>query len=52
MKILRLFSKKVGETKYYKYTVNLPIEVAEKSSLINKQLKANIQKGKIVLEEE
>ena len=52
MKILRLFSKKVGNARYYKYTVNIPVEVAEKSRLLDKQLKANVQSGRIILEEE
>ncbi|HLC57225.1 MAG TPA: hypothetical protein VJH95_01495 [Candidatus Nanoarchaeia archaeon] len=52
MKILRLFSKRVGRTAYYKYTVNLPIKLAESSRLLNKPLKAEVKQGKIIIEEE
>ena len=52
MKILRLFSKRVKNKKYSKYTINIPFEIAQKSRLLKKQLKAKVAAGKIVLEEE
>ncbi|MBS3085303.1 hypothetical protein J4225_01305 [Candidatus Pacearchaeota archaeon] len=42
-----------GNGYYHKYTISpIPKEVAEKSGLINKNLKAKIEKGKIILEKE
>ena len=52
MKILKLFSKKVGRKRYYKYTLNLPIGIAKSSSLLRKHLRAKTAKGRIIIEEE
>lgn len=52
MKILRLFSKRVRETKYYKYTITLPVKIAEQSNLVGKNLKAICKGNKIIIEEE
>jgi len=50
MKIIKVFSKRVKDTKYYKYIVNLPKEIVEKSKLEGKDLKARTEKNKIILE--
>lgn len=52
MKIIKILSKKVGEKTYYKYILNLPKEVVEESKLLGKELKAEFEKGKIVVEKE
>lgn len=50
MKIMKAFDKKVGETEYYKYRINLPKKVVEDSNLLGKKLKAKLEKGKIIIE--
>lgn len=52
MKIIKVLSKKVDDKPYYKYLVNLPKEVVENSELLDKQIKAESEKGKIVLKKE
>lgn len=52
MKILKVFSKKVKDVKYNKYILNLPKKVVEESKLLEKDLKATIEKGKIIIEKE
>jgi len=52
MKIMKVLDKKVGETTYYKYRINLPKQVVEDSKLLDKEVKAKEKKGKIVIEEE
>ena len=52
MKIIKAFDKKVGETEYYKYRVNLPKKVVEDSNLFGKGLKVKLEKGKIIIEKE
>ena len=52
MKIIKVLSKKVKDTKYYKYIVTLPKEAVEKSKLEGKQLRAESEKYKIILEKE
>ena len=50
MKILKVFSKKVGDVKYDKYIINLPKQIVEDSKLLGKDLKEKIEKEKIVIE--
>lgn len=45
-------SKKVGDTEYKKYLLNLPKDVVEKSTLSGKNLKARAEKEKIIIEKE
>ena len=52
MKIMKVFDKKVGETIYYKYRINLPKEVVEKSGFLDKEVKAILKNGRIIIEEE
>jgi len=52
MKIMKAFDKKVGETEYYKYRVNLPKKVVEDSNLFGKEVKVKLEKGKIIIEKE
>ena len=50
MKIIKVMSKKVGDTEYKKYLLNLPKQVVEESKLIGKNLKAKAEKEKIIIE--
>lgn len=52
MKIIKILSKKVGDTEYSKYIINLPKKLVEKSGLAGKDLKGVLEKGKIILEVE
>jgi hypothetical protein len=52
MKIIQVLSKKVGDTEYQKYLLNLPKSVVEESNLVGKNLKAKAEKEKIVIEKE
>lgn len=50
MKIIRVFSKKVKDVRYDKYLLNLPKKIVEESKLLGKDLKAKIDKKKIIIE--
>jgi len=52
MKIMKAFDKKVGDTEYYKYRVNLPKKIVEDSNLLGKEVKVKLEKGKIIIEKE
>ncbi len=52
MKIMKVLDKKVGDTTYYKYRINLPKSVAEDSGLLDKEVKVRMDKNKIIIEEE
>lgn len=51
MKIMKSVDKKVGDTTYYKYKINLPKKI-EDSNLLDKELKVNIEKDKITIEKD
>jgi hypothetical protein len=48
---MKVFDKKVGEVTYYKYRINLPKEVVEKSGFLDKEIKVELKNNKIVIEE-
>ena len=50
MKIMKVLDKKVGNTIYYKYRINLPKEVVENLNLLDKEVKVSSDKGKIIIE--
>ena len=50
MKVMKVVDKKVGNTTYYKYRINLPKEVVEQLNLLDKELKVKVEKNKIVIE--
>ena len=50
MKIMKVLDKKIGDTKYIKYRINLPKDVVEKSKLLEKEVKVRLDKNKIVIE--
>mgnify|MGYP001585102475 CR=1 FL=1 len=52
MKILKAFDKEVNKKKYFRYRINLPKKVVENSNLLNKELKARLDKEKIIIEKE
>lgn len=47
---MKVLDKKVGDTTYYKYRVNLPKDIVEKSNLIDKEVKVKLNKDKIIIE--
>jgi len=52
MKIIKVLSKKVGDTEYQKYLLNLPKSVVEESHLVGKELMAKTENGRIIVEKE
>ncbi len=52
MKIMKSIDKKIGDKIYYKYKINLPKQIVEDSKLLNKELKARLDKEKIVIEKD
>ena len=42
MKVMKVVDKKIGNTTYYKYRINLPKEAVEQLNLIDKELKVKI----------
>lgn len=52
MKIIKALSKKLGSIEYSKYLINLPKKVVEESGLLNKKLKAKVEKKRILIEKE
>lgn len=52
MKIRKVLDKKVGDVSYEKYLVTLPKKIVEDSGLLGKEIKAVLEKGKIVIEKE
>ncbi|MCX6748736.1 MAG: hypothetical protein NT076_03955 [Candidatus Pacearchaeota archaeon] len=52
MKIMKVLDKKVGNTEYIKYRINIPKKIAEDSGLLNKEVKVKLEKKKIIIEEE
>lgn len=52
MKIMKVFDKKVGDTEYIKYRINIPKKVAEDSKLLDKEVIVKLEKNKIVIGKE
>jgi len=52
MKIMKVVDKKVGDTTYYKYRVNLPKKVVEDSKLFEKEVSVKLEKDneRIIIE--
>lgn len=51
MKIMKSVDKKVGDTIYYKYKINLPKKV-EETDLLDKELNITLEKEKIIIEKD
>jgi nitrogen fixation/metabolism regulation signal transduction histidine kinase len=49
---MKVLDKKIGNTKYIKYRINIPKKVAEDSELLDKEVQARAEKKKIIIEEE
>lgn len=52
MKIMRVLDKKIRDTTYYKYRINLPKEIVEENKLFGKEFKVKFENGKIIVEKE
>lgn len=50
MKIREVLDKKIGNKEYKRYIVILPKDVVQDSKLLGKELKATLEKDKIILE--
>ncbi|MEK6859049.1 MAG: hypothetical protein AABX53_04030 [Nanoarchaeota archaeon] len=50
MKIREVLDKKVGDTIYNRYILILPKEVVKNSDLLEKELKATVKEGKIIID--
>jgi len=50
MKIMKSVDKKVGETIYYKYKINLPKKIVEESGLLEVDVKVKLENKKIVID--
>jgi len=50
MKIMKVMDKKIGDTTYIKYRINLPKQVVENSGLKEKEITVREEKGKIIIE--
>ena len=51
MKIMQAFDKKVKDTEYYRYRINLPKKAVYNSKLFGKKLIVSVKNNKIILEE-
>lgn len=49
---MKVLDKKVGDTIYIKFRINLPKQVVENSGLKDKDVKVIESKGKIIIEKE
>jgi len=49
---MKVLDKKVGNTTYYKYRINLPKDVVEKSRLLEGEVKIKLDKNKIIIEKD
>ena len=49
---MKVLDKKVGNTIYIKYRINLPKQIVEDSGLKNKEIKVSLEKGKIIIKKE
>ena len=47
---MKVLDKKVGNTEYIKYRINIPKKVAEDSKLLDKEVVVRLEKDKIVIE--
>jgi hypothetical protein len=49
MKVMKVFDKKVGDTTYYKYRINLPKKIVEEGKFLEKDLKVELVNEKITI---
>lgn len=48
MKVMKVKDKKVGDTQYIKYRINLPKKIVEEGKFLDKELKVEL-KGKNII---
>lgn len=49
---MKVIDKKVGDTTYIKYRINLPKKIVEDTKLLDKEVIVKEEKGKIIIEKE
>jgi len=49
---MKVLDKKVGDTEYIKYRINLPKKIVEESGLKDKEIMIKLEGKKIVIERE
>ncbi len=49
MKIMKVLDKKIGDTTYYKYRINLPVKVVEESGFLDKEVEVELENKRIVI---
>ncbi len=52
MKIREVLDKKIGDKTYTRYILIVPKDVVAESNLLGKELKARVEKDKIIIEQE
>ena len=52
MKIRDVLDKKIGDKTYTRYILIVPKDVVAESKLLGKELKARVEKDKIIIEKE
>ena len=52
MKIMKVVDKRIGDTTYYKYRINLPKNIVEENKLLDKELKVKFINNSIIIEKE
>jgi len=52
MKIMKVKDKKVGDTEYIKYRINLPKKMVENSGLTDEKVKVRLKGKKLIIEKE
>ncbi len=52
MRIMKVLDKKIGNTEYIKYRINIPKKVAEDSKLLDKEVVVRLDEDKIIIEKE
>ncbi len=52
MKIMKSVDKKVGDTTYFKYKINLPKKVVEESKFEGKELEVVFEGNQIIIKKE
>ena len=49
---MKVLDKKVGDTEYIKYRINIPKKIAEDSGLLDKAVQVKLDNNKIIIEKE
>lgn len=46
---MKVVDKKVGDKTYYRYRINLPKQIVEDSKLADKEVRVNLEEGKVII---